>query len=72
MEKGQRWTNRAVGETDGLHFAQRIDPRTLRQDDRNGTIIYPKRVYKALRRHEMEDAAGWEAPVQYGGFSLLA
>ena len=40
MEKGQRWTGHAVGKTDGLHFAQRINPRTLRGDDRNGTIIY--------------------------------
>ena len=51
MEKGQRWTGRAVGETDGLHFAHRINPRTLRRDDRNGTIIYPKHVHKALRRY---------------------
>ena len=33
MEKNQPWTGRAVGETDGLHFAHRIDPRTLRRDD---------------------------------------
>ena len=26
MEKNQPWTGRAVGETDGLHFAQRINP----------------------------------------------
>ena len=51
MEKNQSWTGSAVGETDGLHFAQRIDPRTLRRDDRNGTIIYPKHVHKALRRY---------------------
>ena len=51
MEKNRRWTGRAVGETDGLHFAQRINPRTLRRDDRNGTIIYPKHVHKALRRY---------------------
>ena len=51
MEKHQRWTGRAVGETDGLHFAQRINPRTLRRDDTNGTIIYPKHVHKALRRY---------------------
>ena len=51
MEKNQPWTGRAVGETDGLHFAYRIDPRTLRRDDRNGTIIYPKHVHKALRRY---------------------
>ena len=59
MEKGQRWTGRAVGETDGLHFAQRINPRTLRRDDRDGTIIYPKHVHKALRRYlEIEDTPG--------------
>ena len=51
MEKNQRWTGRAVGETDGLHFAQRINPSTLRRDGANGTIIYPKHVHKALRRY---------------------
>ena len=51
MEKNQRWTNQVVGETDDLHFAYSIDPRTLRRDDQNGTIIYPKHVHKALRRY---------------------
>ena len=51
MEKNQRWTNRVVGETDELHFAYRIDPRTLRRNDQGGTIIYPKHVHKALRRY---------------------
>ena len=51
MEKSQPWTGRAVGETDGLHFAHRVNPRTLRRDDRGGTIIYPKHVHKALRRY---------------------
>ena len=51
MEKDQPWTGRAVGETDGLHFAQRVNPRTLSRDDRGGTIIYPKHVHKALRRY---------------------
>ena len=51
MEKNQPWTGRAVGETDGLHFAQRVNPRSLRRDDRGGTIIYPKHVHKALRRY---------------------
>ena len=51
MEKNQPWTGRVVGETDALHFAQRISPRTLRRDDRNGTIIYPKHVHEALRRY---------------------
>ena len=59
MEKNQPWTGRAVGETDGLHFAHRINPRTLRRDDRNGTIIYPKHVHKALRRYlGVEDSPG--------------
>ena len=51
MEKGQRWTNRVIGETDGLHFAQKINPKTLKRDDANGTIIYPKHVHRALRRY---------------------
>ena len=51
MEKDQPWTGRAVGETDGLHFAERVNPRTLRRDDRGGTVIYPKHVRKALRRY---------------------
>ena len=51
MEKNQPWTNRVVGETDALHFAHKIHPGTLRRDDANGTIIYPKHVHKALRRY---------------------
>ena len=59
MEKNQRWTGRVVGLTDELHFAYRIDPRTLRRDDTNGTIIYPKHVHKALRRYlGIEHSAG--------------
>ena len=49
MEKNQPWTNRVVGESDGLHFAQRINPTTLERDDANGTIIYPKHIHQALR-----------------------
>ena len=51
MEKNQPWTNRVVGETDGLHFAQRINHATLDRDDANGTIIYPKHIHQALRRY---------------------
>ena len=59
MEKNQPWTHRAVGETDALHFAHRIDPATLRRDDANGTIIYPRHVHKALRRYlGVEDTPG--------------
>ena len=60
MEKNQPWTNRVVGETDGLHFAQKINPRTLKRDEGpNGTIVYPKHVHKALRRYlGIEDSPG--------------
>ena len=51
MEKNQTWTNRVVGETDALHFANKIHPTTLWRDDSNGTIIHPKHVHKALRRY---------------------
>ena len=59
MEKNRPWTNRAVGETDGLHFAQRINPKTLQRDDANGAIIHPRHVHKALRRYlGIEHAVG--------------
>ena len=48
MEKNRPWTNRVVGETDGLHFAKRIAPATL-QADPAGTLIHPKHIHKALR-----------------------
>ena len=51
MEKNQSWTNRVVGETDELHFARKINPRTLRRDDAGGTLIHPRHVHKALRRY---------------------
>ena len=51
MEKNQLWTNRVVGETDDLHFARRLNPATLRRDDAGGTLIHPRHVHKALRRH---------------------
>ena len=60
MEKNQRWTNRVVGETDGLHFAHKINPRTLQRDDSGGMSMYPKHIHKALRRYlgiEITDAS---------------
>ena len=51
MEKNQRWTNRVVGETDELHFARKINPRTLQRDDAGGTLLHPRHVHKALRRY---------------------
>ena len=59
MEKNQPWTGRTVGLTDNLHNAYKINPTTLERDDQNGTIIYPKHVHKALRRHlGIEQSAG--------------
>ena len=51
MQNNQSWTNRTVGETDPLHNAYRINPVTLARDDENGTIIHPKHVHHALRKH---------------------
>ena len=49
----------ARAEADALHFAHRVNPRTLRRDDREGSIIYPKHVHKALRRYlGIESSAG--------------
>ena len=48
MEKNQPWTNRVIGETDALHFARKVHPRTLRRDDANGATIHPKHVHKAF------------------------
>ena len=59
MEKNQIWTNRVVGETDALHFTQKIHSTTLKRDDANGRIIHPKHVHKALRRYlGIEDSLG--------------
>ena len=51
MEKNASWTNRVVGQTDEGQNAFKISPNTLERDDNGGTIIYPKHVHKALRRH---------------------
>ena len=51
MEKNRPWTNRVVGETDGLHFARKINPATLQRDDARGTLIHPRHIHKALRRY---------------------
>ena len=51
MEKNRSWTNRVIGETDELHFARKVDPRTLQRDDAAGTLIYPRHFHKALRQY---------------------
>ena len=50
MEQGAAWGNRVVGLTDGGHNALRINPRNLKED-RNGILVFPEHVHKALRRH---------------------
>ena len=50
MEKHQPWTDRVVAATDPLHFALPVDPQTL-EPNRNGNIIYPNEIHKALRRY---------------------
>ena len=49
MRKNASWTNRTVGMTDAGHNAVRVNPRSLRADNNNGTIIYPKHTHKALQ-----------------------
>ena len=51
MEKNAPWANKIIGNTDEGHNAQKINPDTLKADEKNGTIIYPKHVHKALRRY---------------------
>jgi len=50
MERNAPWGNRVVGLTDELHFAKRINPSTLRED-RNGILITPAHVHKALQEY---------------------
>jgi uncharacterized protein (DUF1501 family) len=47
MERGAPWGNRVVGLTDELHFGSPINQDTLKAD-RNGVIITPTHVHKAL------------------------
>ena len=51
MEQNPSWGNRVVGLTDEGQNAYKINPNTLRRNDANGTIVYPKHVHKALRRY---------------------
>ena len=50
MEKNAPWGNRVVGVTDDLHFAQRIDPTTLRES-RDGVLITPAHVHQAVQEY---------------------
>ena len=64
MEKNAPWGNRLVGRTDALHFAQRIDPATLKES-RNGVLITPAHVHKAIQEY-----LGLDQYAQELGFAL--
>ena len=51
MEKNRSFTNRAVGETDGVQNARKINPSTMVRDDSKGIILTTAHVHKALRRY---------------------
>lgn len=51
MEKHRSWTDRVIGQTDGLHHALKINPATLQRDDSRGIYLRPGHVHKALRRY---------------------
>lgn len=55
MEKNQPWTGRAIGETDDLHFAQKIGAK-----DRVGDEASRRRAPDGRRRHRSlrPDGAG--------------
>lgn len=59
MEQNARWGNRVIGATDELHFAKKIDPKTL-QVSSNGVTITPAHVHKSIRNylglHEFADS----------------
>lgn len=48
MEKNASWGNRVVGYTDELHFAQPINPITLKRDP-SGIVMTPAHVHRALQ-----------------------
>ena len=51
MEKNQEWTDRAIGSTDELHFARRLNPASLESDPVRGSVLYPRHVHRAIRRY---------------------
>ena len=48
MERGAPWGDRVVGLSDELHFAQPINPATLKYD-RSGVIPTPAHVHQSIR-----------------------
>lgn len=50
MERGATWGDRVVGLSDELHFAQPINPATLKAD-RSGVIPTPAHVHQSIRAY---------------------
>jgi uncharacterized protein (DUF1501 family) len=50
MERGALWGDRVIGQTDELHFAKGIDPRTLGVN-RDGVIMTPSHIHKAIQEY---------------------
>ena len=50
MERGATWGDRVVGLSDELHFAQPINPATLKAD-RSGVIPTPAHVHQSIREY---------------------
>ena len=50
MERGATWGDRVVGLSDELHFAQAINPLTLKADS-TGVIPTPAHVHQSLREY---------------------
>jgi hypothetical protein len=67
MAKDAPWGNRVVGSTDELHNAHSINPSSLQVDNQSGTIIYPKHVHQALRRHLGIEAFGMDHGLGFPG-----
>jgi len=66
MEQGAPWGNRVVGVTDSLHFAEKIDPLTLKAS-KNGIFLTPSNIHKAVREY-----LGIEQFAIDSGFDLAA
>ncbi len=49
MQDNPSWGSKTMGLTDEGHNAVHLNPSTMEPDARDGTILYPKHIHKALR-----------------------
>lgn len=70
MEKNARWGNRVVGLTDPLHFARRVDRKTLK-DSEQGVLITPAHIHKALRHYLGLDQFAMDQGLDLSNVELL-